>query len=146
MQPPEGPPVWIAFNVWPPGTPPPITSMISHSLMPRGTSINPVFAILPVSANTFVPLLRSEPMLANHLPPLRTIGATLAYVSTLFSSVGLPHNPLTAGYGGRGFGVPRRPSIDAISAVSSPHTNAPAPSRISTSKLNVVDSKSAVYG
>ena len=37
-----------------------------------------------------------------------------------------------------GVGVPRRPSIEAISAVSSPQTNAPAPSRISTSKLKGV--------
>ena len=78
MQPPEGPPVWTALNLWPPGTPPPMTSMISRSLMPIGTSIRPVLVILPVSAKTLVPLLRSEPMLKNHLPPLRTMGAMLA--------------------------------------------------------------------
>ena len=33
--------------------------------------------------------------------------------------------------------MPRSPSIEAISAVSSPQTNAPAPTRISTWKLNV---------
>ena len=57
----------------------------------------------------------------------------LAKVSTLLISVGLPHSPETAGYGGRGRGVPRPPSTEAISAVSSPHTNAPAPRRTSTS-------------
>src|ERR1035438_4529217 len=101
MQPPEGPPVCTALKVCPPGTPPPMTSMISRSLMPIGTSTRPVLAILPVSAKTLVPLLLSEPMLANHLPPLRTMGAILAYVSTLLMSVGLPHRPLTAGYGGQ---------------------------------------------
>ena len=61
-----------------------------------------------------------------------------AKVSTLLISVGRPRRPDTAGYGGRGRGVPRPPSIDAISAVSSPHTNAPAPSRTSTSNENWV--------
>jgi hypothetical protein len=76
-------------------------------------------------------------MLAYQAPPLRMIGAMLANVSTLLISVGCAHNPATAGYGGRGRGVPRLPSTEAIRAVSSPHTNAPAPTRISTSKLNV---------
>ena len=49
--------------------------------------------------------------------------------------VGLPHKPETAGKGGRGRGIPRLPSMDAISAVSSPHTKAPAPSLICSLKL-----------
>ena len=61
----------------------------------------------------------------------------LAKVSTLLISVGQPHRPLSAGNGGRGRGWPRRPSIEAMSAVSSPQTNAPAPMRISTLKLKV---------
>jgi len=40
-----------------------------------------------------------------------------------------------AGKGGRDRGIPRFPSIDPMSAVSSPHTKAPAPSFIFTSKL-----------
>ena len=51
-----------------------------------------------------------------------------AYVSTLFKTVGLPNNPLTAGNGGRGRGSPLLPSIDVRRAVSSPQTKAPAPS------------------
>jgi hypothetical protein len=66
------------------------------------------------------------------------IGAILAKVSTLLISVGSPINPSIAGYGGLGLGVPRFPSIDAISAVSSPHTNAPAPNRNSILKVNGV--------
>ncbi len=62
----------------------------------------------------------------------------LANDSTLLMSVGLPHRPATAGYGGRGRGVPRRPSTEAMSAVSSPHTKAPAPSRTCTLKANEV--------
>ena len=61
--------------------------------------------------------------------PSRRMVGTLASDSTLLMSVGWPHRPDTAGYGGRGRGVPRRPSTEAISAVSSPHTNAPAPRR-----------------
>ena len=60
----------------------------------------------------------------------------LAKVSTLLISVGQPHRPLSAGNGGRGRGVPRLPSIEAISAVSSPQTKAPAPMRMSMLKLN----------
>ncbi len=36
---------------------------------------------------------------ANHLPPLRMMGAMLAKVSTLLISVGLPHRPLDCGIG-----------------------------------------------
>ena len=106
--------------------------------MPIGTSTSPVLRDLAGEREDLGALALSEPMPANHSPPLRMIGAMLAKVSTLLISVGLPHRPLTAGYGGRGLGVPRLPSIEAISAVSSPQTNAPAPRRISTSKLKGV--------
>ncbi len=43
--------------------------------------------------------------------------------------------PDVAGNGGRERGIPRLPSIEPISAVSSPQTNAPAPSRMWMSKL-----------
>ena len=52
---------------------------------------------------------------------------TLASVSTLLMTVGLPNRPDWIGYGGRGRGMPRLPSMLCIRAVSSPHTNAPAP-------------------
>jgi len=51
----------------------------------------------------------------------------LARVSTLFRTLGLAHRPATAGKGGRGRGMPRLPSMEVISAVSSPQTKAPAP-------------------
>src|SRR5512133_3326691 len=56
------------------------------------------------------------------------IQGTQAKVSQLLIRVGSPHNPLLDGYGGFIEGVPRLPSIDLSSAVSSPQTNAPAPS------------------
>ncbi len=56
-------------------------------------------------------------------------------VSTLLITVGLPQRPLCDGKGGLGEGMPRLPSMDAIIAVSSPHTNAPAPSITCKSKL-----------
>ena len=51
----------------------------------------------------------------------------LARVSTLFTMVGFWKRPATEGNGGRGRGMPRRPSTEAMSAVSSPQTKAPAP-------------------
>ena len=138
MQPPAGPPVWTALKARPSTIPPPMSNTISRSVVPIGTSMSPVLTTRPASAKTFVPLLVAVPIEANQSPPLRMIGATLANVSTLLMSVGRSHRPATAGYGGRGTGVPRPPSIEAISAVSSPHTNAPAPSRTSTSNENSV--------
>src|SRR5690554_2993680 len=107
-------------------------------VIPMGTSARPVFLIFPVRANTFVPLLRSVPTLAYSSAPSRKMVGTLAYVSTLFKQVGLPQRPEFAGKGGRGRGIPRKPSMDANRAVSSPHTKAPAPSLIFKSKQKSV--------
>ena len=133
MQPPDGPPSWADLNSLSSRMPPPISKTISRRVIPIGTSTNPVFFTLPARANIFVPLLFSVPIALYHWLPLSMIRGTLANVSTLFIFVGLPRYPLTAGNGGRGRGIPLLPSIDAIRAVSSPQTNAPAPSRISIS-------------
>src|SRR3954470_5325723 len=106
-QPPEGPPVWTHLKARPSTIPPPMSKTISRSVAPIGTSTSPVLTTRPASAKTFVPLLVFEPMPAYQSPPLRMIGATLAYDSTLLISVGLAHRPDTAGNGGRGRGVPR---------------------------------------
>ena len=103
--------------------------------MPIGTSARPEYLTFPLIAKTFVPLLVSVPMDEYHSAPLFTILGILDKVSTLFIIVGLPQRPETAGKGGRGFGIPRLPSMEAISAVSSPQTNAPAPFLILISKL-----------
>ena len=92
-----------------------------------GTSTRPMLFSAPESANTFVPLLFSVPRLANQSAPCRMIGGMLAKVSTLFRTDGRCQRPLTAGNGGLARGMPRLPSMDAMSAVSSPQTNAPAP-------------------
>ena len=75
------------------------------------------------------------PIDENQSCPLLIIDATFAKVSTLFITVGFSHKPETTGYGGLGFGIPRFPSIEAINAVSSPQTKAPAPFLIFKSKL-----------
>ena len=133
--PPEGPPVWAALNWRPSLMPPPISKMISRSVVPMGTSMRPELLTLPVSANTFVPLLSAVPILLNHSAPRLMMTGMFASVSTLLMTVGRPQRPLTAGNGGRGRGMPRLPSMEASRAVSSPQTKAPAPRRISMSKL-----------
>ena len=62
-----------------------------------GTSTSPVLHTLPASAKTLVPLLFSVPTEANQSGPSRMTTGTLARVSTLLMTVGLPHSPLTAG-------------------------------------------------
>ena len=81
-------------------------------------------------------MLPSVPMEANHFAPFKSMGEMFAHVSTLFKTVGFENTPHVAENGGRGRGSPRKPSIDFMSAVSSPQTNAPAPRRISISKSN----------
>src|SRR3990172_4947277 len=127
MQPPEGPPICTALNFRLPLMPPPMSKMMVLSGVPMGTSTRPMLFSAPERANTFVPLLFSVPRLANQSAPLRMMGGTLAKVSTLLSTDGRCQRPFTAGNGGFGLGMPRLPSMDAMSAVSSPQTNAPAP-------------------
>ena len=83
---------------------------------------------LPTRLNTLVPALLGEPVSVNQAGPLETMGATLYQVSTLLMFVGLPYRPFWAGNGGRVRGLPDWPSSEAMSAVSSPQTKAPAPS------------------
>src|ERR1051325_4038672 len=125
MHPPDGPPVCTALIEPPLGAPPPISSTISRIGVPMGTSIRPVLVIFPASAKTFVPLLFSVPMPANHAAPLRTMGGTLAKVSTLLIRVGELYKPLSAGNGGGGRGVPLFPPPEPINAVSPPQKKPP---------------------
>ena len=108
--------------------------IISLIVSPIGTSARPAFLILPASANTLVPFDFSLPIAANASPPFTIIQATLAYVSTLLIFVGFCQYPFCAGKGGFSLGIPLSPSSEAISAVSSPQTNAPAPALILISK------------
>ena len=65
-----------------------------------GTSTKPVLLILPTSEKIFVPLLVSVPSPANQAAPRRMMDGTLAQVSTLLMTVGLPKSPFRDGYGG----------------------------------------------
>src|SRR5947199_10341697 len=95
---------------------------------PRGISTSPVFFTLPTREKTLVPELFGLPTPVNQGPPSMTMGAMLYQVSTLLMLVGLLQRPLWAGNGGRGRGRPACPSREAMRAVSSPQTTAPAPS------------------
>ena len=92
-QPPEGPPICTALNFLPSGMPPPMSKMTSRRVVPMGTSTRPVFTTLPVRAKVLVPGLASVPMPLYHPAPCRMMPGTLANVSTLLSTVGLPHRP-----------------------------------------------------
>ena len=100
-----------------------------------GTSMMPALTMAPARAKTLVPLLCSVPKEAYQAAPLRMMGATLARVSTLLMMVGFSKRPASKGKGGFCRGSPRMPSMEASRAVSSPQTKAPAPMRISRSKL-----------
>ena len=62
-----------------------------------------------------------------HAAPLFRMCGTAASVSTLLIVVGWANTPDTAGNGGLMRGLPRLPSSEFISAVSSPQMYAPAP-------------------
>ena len=76
--------------------------------------------MFPDAEINFVPVLLSIPILAYSSPPSLTIGTVAAIDSTLFTTVGQPYNPATAGNGGFILGFPHFPSNDSNKAVSSP--------------------------
>ena len=135
IQPPDGPPVWTAFTFLLSGIPPPISKTISLIVMPIGTSTSPALFTLPTNAKTFVPGESSVPIDLNQSAPLLIIAAIFANVSTLLSTVGFLNKPFSVVLKTFAWGIPLLPSIDWISAVPSPHTNAPAPNLIFKSKL-----------
>ncbi len=106
-----------------------------------GTSISPVLATSPVMAKVLVPGLVFVPTARKASAPFNRIKGTLAKVSTLFILVGFPQYPDCAGKGGLSLGIPRSPSMEAIRAVSSPHTKAPAPCFILRLKLKPESNK-----
>ncbi len=90
-----------------------------------------------------MPVDASVPTAANAGPPTRRISSTDSSVSTLLTAVGLPNRPDCAGNGGLLRGSARLPSIELMSAVSSPAMYAPAPRLISMSKAKPAPSTSA---
>src|SRR5690242_7084343 len=86
--------------------------------------------MLPHTEYSFVPVLFGLSERENFLyqsAPLLSMCGTAARVSTLLIVVGWPNTPATAGKGGLIRGLPRRPSSEFMSAVSSPQIYAPAP-------------------
>src|SRR5688572_22051125 len=84
----------------------------------------------PQTDHNLVPVLfglSGRDIFLYHSPPLTRIGGTAASVSTLLIVVGMPKRPEAAGNGGLMRGLPRFPSSEFISAVSSPQIYAPAP-------------------
>ena len=68
-----------------------------------GTSIRPVFAILPVIANAFVPGLDSVPMVQNHFAPFGDDGRNVCIGFNVVENGG--HFEQTVFNGARGFGA-----------------------------------------
>src|ERR1700759_3074141 len=86
--------------------------------------------MLPQTENSLVPVLFGLSARIHFLyqsAPLVRMCGTAASVSTLLIVVGLANTPLTAGNGGLMRGLPRLPSSQFMSAVSSPQMYAPAP-------------------
>ena len=92
-----------------------------------GTSTRPVLVIFPTREKILVPFELSVPTEVNQSAPLSMIKGMLAHVSTLLSTDGRSHSPLTFDRTYLGRGSPALPSREVIKAVDSPHTNAPAP-------------------
>src|SRR5690348_6183573 len=85
--------------------------------------------MLPHTEKSLLPVLLgldSDIDLYQSAPRLMMCG-TAASVSTLLIVVGCANRPDTAGKGGLMRGFPRRPSMEFMSAVSSPQMYAPAP-------------------
>ena len=98
MQPPEGPPVCTALNLCPSGHAAAdllddLAQLDAHRHFNQAGVGDLAGERKDLGA---LAALRAH-VVANHLPPLRMMGAMLAKVSTLLMSVGLPHSPLTAG-------------------------------------------------
>ena len=74
----------------------------------------------PETDTSLVPAEVSVPSLAYSLPPILMIAGTVDSVSTLLISVGPPYRPSIAGNGGFSRGLPRLPSSESSSPVSSP--------------------------
>ena len=123
MQPPDGPPICTALYCLAAGD---AAADVEDDLAQRRAhrDLDQAGArTLPERAKTLVPLLRRGAAPRNHVAPVATMTGTLASVSTLLMTVGLPNRPRDRrDTAGRGRGMPRRPSMLWMSAVSSPQT------------------------
>ncbi len=118
----EEPPGITAFTLRPAGRPRPYLSskMSWLKVASSGTSYTPGRFTVPERHTRRVPPDLSVPRPAYQAGPRVKMWGTLASVSTLFTTVGLPNRPTTAGNGGLSRGQPFLPSRLSSSAVSSP--------------------------
>ena len=102
-------------------------SISSRTVVLSITSKTPGRFTVPERHTSRVPPDLSVPSLANQSAPFSKMAGTAASVSTLFTTVGQPKSPTTAGKGGLSRGQPFLPSSDSSIPVSSPQMYAPAP-------------------
>src|ERR1044071_2524635 len=95
----DDPPGITALSVRPSRTPPAWPSISSRSVMFIDASYTPGFFTCPLTQYSFGPPFFSGPSAEYHSAPFFTISGTLQSVSTLFTAVGLPYKPTTAGNG-----------------------------------------------
>src|SRR5690606_38474834 len=100
---------------------------------PISISYTPGRTRLPEADINFVPVLRSIPIFAYSSPPSFTIGTVAAIDSPLFTTVGQPYKPATAGKGGVIRGLPPSPTSVPTNAGSFPQIYAPPPGLTSIS-------------
>jgi len=137
MHPPDGPPVCTAFTAFPPAPPLPI-SMTIRSRSSRAAP-PPARPGRPCRRGRRPWCRRSPGPIAAYQPaPRLTITGTLHQGSRHCSGRSASPEPLIGQPGGRGWGRPVLPSMEATSAVDSPQTKAPAPMARCRSKLNPV--------
>src|SRR5580765_401845 len=115
----EPPPGTTALSRPVPVTPP-ARSMSWRSVIDTDASYTAGRFTRPDTEYMRVPPWVLVPSPANQAPPRAMMGGTQHSVSTLFTIVGCPNAPLTAGNGGLILGQPFLPSSDDSSPVSSP--------------------------
>ena len=135
MQPPDGPPICTALNFLSFLMPPPISKITFLMGSPMGTSTRPPLLILPARANTLVPLLFSVPRAAKASPPLAMMKGRWQSLYVV-DICGFTPGAFLCGKGGLSMGIASSPQGDAMRAVSSPQTKAPAPALMRNQRRN----------
>src|SRR4051794_8515914 len=96
----DDPPGITALSARPSRTPPAKSKISSRSVDFIEASYTPGFATWPLTQYNFGPPFFSGPSAAYHSAPRSSTSGTFDSVSTLFTAVGAPYRPATAGNGG----------------------------------------------